>query len=169
MDFDTQLKLQAFLDGELSEDEARAVASLIARDEAAKALHAELKNTRKAIKEAGANAKLPETREFFWSKIEREIQRLEPVAATTRRVSPFEALRRLLMPVSAFAVLVVAGLITYNQLGFGGSSHPSATEVAGRDSNAFTYHDYSAGLTLVWMPFPAENDLAQNGSPATIQ
>src|SRR5580765_8199514 len=98
MDFDTQLKLQAFLDGELADAEAREVASWIARDEEAKALHAELKNTRKAIKESEANVRLPETREFYWSKIEREIQRLEPVAQTARPVSPFEVLRRLLRP-----------------------------------------------------------------------
>lgn len=169
MDFDAQLKLQAFLDGELPEAEAREVVSWIARDEEAKALHAELKNTRKAIKDSEANARLPESREFFWSKIEREIQRLEPVAQTARSVSPFEFLRRLLVPVSAFAVIVVAGLITYNQFGFGGNSYSPETEVAMANSSAFTYHDYSAGMTLVWLPFPAENELAQNGPPATIQ
>jgi len=168
MDFDAQLKLQAFLDGELPEDEAREVVSWIARDEEAKALHAELKNTRKAMKDSEANVRLPGSRDFYWSKIEREIQRLEPVAETKRSVSPFEMLRRLLMPASAFAVLVVAGLITYNQLGFGVRSHAPESEVAMVNSSAFTYHDYSAGMTLVWLPFPAENDLAQKGSPATI-
>lgn len=166
MDFDTQLKLQAFLDGELPEDEAREMVSWIARDEEAKALHAELKNTRKAIKDSEPNVRLPEAREFYWSKIEREIQRLEPVAQTARSVSPLEFLRRLLMPVSAFAVIVVAGLITFYP---GGSSHSPETEVAMANSSAFTYHDYSAGMTLVWLPFPAENELAQNGAPATIQ
>ena len=92
MDFDTQLKLQAFLDGELPEDEAREVASLIARDEEARALHAELKNTRRAIKDSQPNVKLPESREFFWSKVERDIQQLQPVQAISpamRRPRPF--------------------------------------------------------------------------------
>jgi anti-sigma factor RsiW len=169
MDFDTQLKLQAFLDGELPEVEAREVASWLARDAGATGLLNELRNTRKAMKDSEPNVRLPESREFYWSKIEREIQRLEPVAQTTQSVSPFEFLRRLLMPVSAFAVLVVAGLITYIQLGLGGSSHSLETEVAMANSSAFTYHDYSAGMTLVWLPFPAENELAQNGPPATIQ
>jgi anti-sigma factor RsiW len=168
MDFDTQLKLQAFLDGELPEDEAREVVSLIARDEGAKALHAELKNTRKAIKDSEANVRLPESREFFWSKIDREIQRLEPVAQPTRSVSPFEFLRRLLMPASAFAALVIAGLITYNQIAPPGRPHTLETETAMANSDAFTYRDYSTGVTLVWLPFPAENDLAQNGSPAKM-
>lgn len=168
MDFETQLKLQAFLDGELPEDEAREVVSLIARDEGAKALHAELKNTRKAIKDSEANVRLPESREFLWSKIEHEIQRLEPVAQPTRSVSPFEVLRRLLMPASAFAALVIAGLITYNQIAPAGNPHMLETETAMANSDAFTYRDYSTGVTLVWLPFPAENDLAQNGPPVKM-
>ena len=67
MNEEQQLKLQAFLDGELPEDEAREVVSLIARDEGAKALHAELKHTRQALKSSEANVQLPESREFFWS------------------------------------------------------------------------------------------------------
>lgn len=169
MDFDTQLKLQAFLDGELPEDEAREMVSLIARDEEARALHAELKNTRNAVKGSKINVQLPESREFFWSKIERDIQRLEPVRAAAPKVSLFERLRRLLMPMGAFAALVLAGLFTYHQLGLGGRSHGTEMDMAMADADGFTYRDYSAGMTLVWLPFPAENDLAQDGAATTIQ
>ncbi len=169
MDLDTQLKLQAFLDGELPEAEARAMVSLIARDEEAKALHAELKNTRKALKSSEANVQMPESREFFWSKIERDIQLLEPVKPVLPTVSWFDRLRRLLMPMGAMAALALVGLFTYNQLGLGGISGPAETDLAMADSNGFTYRDYSAGMTLVWLPFPAENDLAQDGATTTIQ
>jgi len=168
MDKQQQLKLQSFLDGELPEAEARDVAAWIARDNEARALHAELKNTRKAIKTSEPDVKLPESRGFFWSKIEREIQRLEPAPQPRETVSTFEWIRRLVMPASAAAVLLIAGLITYNQLGFGARVHPES-EMAMADSGAFTYRDYSGGVTLVWLPFPAENDLAQSASPATIQ
>ena len=161
-----QLKLQSFLDGELAEAEASATASWIARDAEATALMNELRNTRKALKASEANVRLPESREFFWSKIEREIQRLEPAPVTKPTFSLFEYLRRLLMPMSAVAVLFIAGFITYNQLGLG---HANESELAMADSNAFTYRDYSAGMTLVWLPFPAENELAQNAAPATLQ
>ena len=70
---DDQLKLQAHFDGELPEPEARAVANWLARDREAVALLAELRNTRKALKGFESDIKLPETREFYWSKIEREI------------------------------------------------------------------------------------------------
>ena len=161
-----QLKLQSFLDGELPEDEAREAASWIARDAEATALVNELRNTRKALKSSEANMQLPESCEFFWSKIEREIQRLGPAPVTKPSVSLFDYLRRLLMPLSAAAVLVIAGLMAFYPAGLG---HSTETEVAMADSNNFTYHDYSAGMTLVWLPFEAENDLAQNSSPPTIQ
>ncbi len=169
MDFDTQLKLQAFLDGELPEDEAMAVVALIARDEEAKALHAELKHTRKALKGSEENVQLPESREFFWSKIERDIQRLEPVRPVAPAIPLFERLRRLLMPMGAFAALVLAGFFTYHQLGLGGLPHGAEVDQSMTGSGGFTYRDYSAGMTLVWLPFPAENDLATGGATTTIQ
>ena len=49
IDQETQLKIQAFLDGELAETEAREITALIARDRDAAALHTELKNTRRAL------------------------------------------------------------------------------------------------------------------------
>ena len=161
-----QLKLQSFLDGELPEDEAGETASWIARDAEATALVNELRNTRKALKGAEANVRLPESREFFWSKIERDIQRLEPVVASRHSVSLFDQLRRLLVPMSAAAVVLLAGLISYQQLG---PRNSAPVEMAVSQGSAFTYQDYSAGMTLVWLTFPSENDLAQNEVPTTIQ
>jgi anti-sigma factor RsiW len=163
-----QLKLQSFLDGELPEDEAREVASWLARDAEATGLLNELRNTRKAIKASEANVRLPESREFFWSKIEREIQRLEPVPQTAERVSPFAFLRRLLAPSAAFAVFLIAGLVAVRQMNFGSSGNILETETALADSSAFTYRDYSAGVTLVWLPYPAEKDLAQPPLTASL-
>ena len=65
INFNTQIKVQAFLDGELPAAEAREVAALIARDREAAALHTELKNTRRAIAGAEQGITLPETREFY--------------------------------------------------------------------------------------------------------
>ena len=91
MDYDAQLKLQAFLDGELPEAEASEVANWLARDREAAALLEELRNTRDALAGFEAGIQLPESREFFWSKVQREIQRLETPAPRARpghRFSP---------------------------------------------------------------------------------
>src|SRR5258706_239311 len=93
-----QLKLQAFLDGELPEREAREILAWTQRDSGAAALLAELKNTRQAMTGAAPQMKVPESREFYWSRIAREVQRQEPRATVARDVSIFAALRRFLVP-----------------------------------------------------------------------
>src|SRR3954451_11736217 len=100
MEHNDELKLQAYLDGELPEPEARQMAKWLAQDQEAVLLHAELKNTRQALAGAEKLVQLPESREFFWSKIEREISRLERTESVPVKQAFFVAWRRLLVPVS---------------------------------------------------------------------
>lgn len=152
MDYQVQLKLQAFLDGELPEAEAREMAALVARDSEASALITELRHTRKALADFEPAAKVPESREFYWSKIEREIRRLEPVPGVTEHVSLFVILRRLLLPASAVAALVIAAMLA----GRWGAPGRAGAEMTMAGSGAFTYTDYANGTTLVWLDYPAE-------------
>jgi len=154
MDFDAQLKLQAYLDGELPEAEAREVANWLARDREAVALHTELRNTREALAGFEVGAEMPESREFFWSKIEREIRRLEPSKPAPSPVPWLARLRRLLVPAAGLALLLVAGL--------------PGSEMETADSGAFVYHDDAAGATLVWLSYPAESEVANNTDLDTI-
>ena len=41
-------------------------------------------------------------------------------------------------------------------------------ETALADAGAFTYRDYAAGTTLVWLSYPAENELADDDEMGTI-
>src|SRR5881227_3547902 len=107
MNYEAQLKVQAYLDGELPEAEAREVANWLAKDREAVALHAELRNTRQAMVGFEIGVTLPESREFFWSKIEREIQRQEQPARQPQSVPFLARLQRFLMPASAVAVLAL--------------------------------------------------------------
>ena len=166
MDHDAQLKLQAYLDGELSETEARKVASWIEKDQDAAALFAELSFTHQDLAQQEQAMLLPESREFFWSKIEREILRQERPPLREKSVPWWVAWRRVLVPVGGAAGLVLAGLIAGGFIG--GSSAPQM-ETATADSGAFTYHDYDAGTTLVWLSYPAENEFAESLPAATIQ
>ena len=75
MDYEAQLKLQSYLDGELPENEAREVANWLGRDPEAVALFTELDQTGKALAGFQEDLSLPESRDFYWSKIRREIQR----------------------------------------------------------------------------------------------
>src|SRR2546421_2442090 len=158
MDHDAQLKLQAYLDGELREAEAREVAKLLAQDQDAVLLHAELKNIRQAVAGAEKPMQLPETREFFWSKIEREIARAERVEPTRAKESFLATWRRLLVPLSAAAALAIIILAMLG--GFGGSSMAESEVTSEDESGGFVYRDDAGGTTLVWLSYPAENEVA---------
>ena len=150
-----QLKLQAFLDGELPEREAREILAWTQRDGDAAALLAELKNTRQAMLKSEPHLSMPESREFFWSKIEREIQRLEPPAAATPDVSIFAVLRRFLLPASAIAALIIAGMIAHfdvpkTVVKSVADSDVTSVETTLASTDATTYRDASEGTTLVW-------------------
>ncbi|HLX68926.1 MAG TPA: hypothetical protein VKV04_04780 [Verrucomicrobiae bacterium] len=163
-----QLKLQAFLDGELPEKDAREVAAWVARDAEATDLLAELRNTRKALADFEPALKLPESREFYWSKIQREIQRLEPVQAPAKSPSLFTLLRRALLPLGAVAVLAVAGVFAFRQFSTqGGTSHTQVNAMLA-DVGAIHYRDQAQGMTVIWLSYPAEKKLADNPPASTL-
>ena len=167
MDYDSQLKLQALLDGELPEAEASEVTQWLARDPEAAALREELRNTQEALVGFEAGIQLPESREFFWSKVQREIQRLE-TPATKPAPAPLSALlRRFLVPASAIALLVIVGVVITRP--GPGPTLAAEIETALADSGAFTYRDYSAGTTLVWLSYPADTEVAENDEMGTIE
>ena len=159
MDLAAQLKLQAWLDGELPEAEARAVADWVAREPEASALAEELRQTRRALAGFEADLRLPESREFFWSKIEREIaRRAAPARVPAPRAAAILAgLRRCLIPATAAALLVLAGAVLIRPGGAPTRGGGAEVEMALADAGAFTYCDYSAGTTLVWFSYPADN------------
>jgi anti-sigma factor RsiW len=162
------LKLQALLDGELPEVEASKVAQWLARDPEAAALSEELRNTRTALAGLETGIQLPESREFFWSKVQRDIQRLETPAAKPASVPLSALLRRFLVPASAIAMVVIAGVML-TRPGPSGLTPAAEIETALADSGAFTYRDYSAGATLVWLSYPADTEVADNDEMGTVE
>jgi anti-sigma factor RsiW len=166
MDAEAQLKLQAFLDGELSDAEAGEVSKWPTQDPEAAALLGELRQTRDALAGVETDLRLPETREFFWSKIEREIGRLEAPAAVA--VPWFAHLRRFLMPATAVALLAIAGFVATRQTGSHRVAGGPEAETSIDDTGAFTYRDYAAGTTLVWLSYPAEYELANEDEGSVV-
>jgi anti-sigma factor RsiW len=162
MNEELQIKVQALLDGELPEAEAREVLSLIARDAGVAALHNELKNTRQALAKFDRHIQVPELREFYWSKIQRELGRLEPPQPEKRPGFLWIWLRRSLIPATGLCAVVLAFLILSPApapapLPIASGQEPEQSADAA-DSGAMTYRDEASGATLVWLSFPAEND-----------
>jgi anti-sigma factor RsiW len=169
MDQEAQLKLQAFLDGELSETEARAMADWVTRDPQAAALLAELRQTSALMAGFETGIKLPESREFFWSKIEREIQRLEKPAPAPAATPWLARLRRLLMPATALALITIAGFVATRQSGPHRLAAGVEIETALADTGTFTYRDYDTGTTLVWLSYPADREPADDEEVGIVQ
>jgi hypothetical protein len=97
-----------------------------------------------------AGITLPESPEFFWSRIQREIQRQPQVAPAPAWVSLFAGWRRWLAPAAAMAVALTAVLLMPR------SGQGPQVETSLNDSGALTYHDFSARTTLVWLSYPAD-------------
>ena len=166
IDRDIQIKIQAFLDGELAEAEAREIAALIACDREAAALHTELKNTRRALAGTEQAITLPESREFYWSKIRREIEKVEQPQPIRPEPSLWQLMSRLLKPVSAVAVVLLLGMIVFNQTG-SVSGDPDLL-VASSDMDAITFRDDTDGTTYVWFADNSENDVANDADDTTL-
>ena len=165
MNWKEQLKLQAFLDGELPDNEAREVLAWTRRDQAAAALLAELKSIREVVAGAEPHLSVPESREFYWSKIQREIERLDPRVTTAATGSIFATLRRLLVPAGAFAALVIALLVVYphfHPTGKAKAANASEVVTSLTDADAVTYRDEQEGTTLVWLSYPADGNSGQD-------
>jgi len=166
MDFDVQLKLQAYLDGELPESEAREVAKLLAQDQHAVRLLGELRNTRQALKGAEAIVQLPESREFYWSKISREIDRLDQPQPVQQKRPFIFRLQRFLVPVSgALAVAVFLGITLFGNSG----TVLGETELATEDMGAITFRSQSEGMTTVWLYDRGDSELSDEPAPDSVE
>jgi anti-sigma factor RsiW len=154
MNEELQLKLQAHLDGELPPDAAAAMARRLETDAEARALAVELKNTRGALAGHEAGVKLPESRDFFWSKIQREIARQETAqeraTAPARKASWLTWAWRTLIPVGALALVVCLVYLRPASPAEDAGFTPEL-EVAADDMGAYTFRDQQTGLTTVWL------------------
>ncbi len=145
MKLDLELKLQALLDAELPPAEAEQVRRLAAADPEAARLLAELQNIKAALRQNEPSAVVPETRPFYWSKIQRQI-RNEAARSPSPALSWSERFRRWLVPLAGMAAVAAVLLVLL---------HPSAPQVALNEvspaagAKARAFRDNSAGINFV--------------------
>ena len=154
-DLPTALILQAHLDGELAPDDAREVVSLLQRDTEVRALFDELKSTRRLLAANEPEISLPESREFYWSKIRRELERLDR-EPPVRPLQAWGILRWLRLALPACAVLVLVAVMLHRSAFAPGPGSPlfavgDEIETPLEELNSFTFRSESARLTVVWV------------------
>jgi anti-sigma factor RsiW len=156
MNAELLLKLQAWVDGELPASEAARVAELVRTDTAAAALAAELRMTRGFLAGNEPEVKLPESREFHWSKIQRAIERAEAEPIARESLPWLAALRRLLVPVSGVALVA---FLTVVSIGIFNRTPPTGTgdellveeETLSRHVETTTWHSQANNMYVVYI------------------
>lgn len=149
-----ELKLQAYLDRELPEGEAREVADWLARAPDAQALLSELKATVTLLRENEPAPILAESREFYWSKIERAIEAAEAVPAGRGDVPFFARFRRFLAPFAGVALVLFLGVLSL-RLNTPAPDpfvqHLAEVESLNESVSSFSFRSQSENMFVVWL------------------
>ena len=156
MNAELMLKLQAWVDGELPPSEAAHLAELVRSDTAAAALAAELRMTHGFLAGNEPEVKLPESREFHWSKIQRAIQRAEAEPRARESLPWLASLRRILVPVSgmalvAFLTVVSIGIFNRNTPTGAGDELLVEEEILSRHVETTTYNSQANNMYVVYI------------------
>ena len=84
MENEDRLKLQAWLDGELPTHEAARVADWVEANPSARELAEELRAVKVALQVGEMPVTVEDSREFYWSQVERQIEAEEPITENTQ-------------------------------------------------------------------------------------
>jgi anti-sigma factor RsiW len=149
---ESKLKLQAHLDNELSGAELRKVAAWLDQDAEARVLYAKLHDVKSIVRGNELEVHLPESRDFYWSKIERAIRQAPVQPAPQSFLSGYPWWVRIFAPALGVAMLLVAGL-TLVKLGTAPTtlSYLHEIETPLEDTSAISFHSQAAGMTVVWV------------------
>jgi len=152
MNHESQLKLQAWLDGELSPADVRDVLRRVEQDAESAALARELKLTRQWLAVGEPNRSVPETREFYWSQISRRLTPRNTPAELS--LSPGRILARWwgwLAPAAAVCVLAAVWLVPRLTPPSSAAVHPAEIETPTDELGSFTFHSDREQMTVVWV------------------
>lgn len=151
MTTETALRLQAWLDGELSGPEAREVQSWLDREPETQALLRELRGVRDAMAEGEVTRRLPESREFFWSKVERSIAATTTSPSVPDRIGGWPRWAVLVIPALATIVLVL--FLVMPSLNDAGPTAASRTDIESPcdDLSSFSFRSEAEGMNVVWI------------------
>jgi len=160
MNVDVGIKLQAYLDGELTGHEAQQVAALIQNDAEARALFGELQQTRSLLAANEPELCLPESREFYWSKIERAIERLETAPVASHVPAWIRFARRHLAALGGATVAAALVVLAAFQMNIISPSLLEEIDNPLDDVGTFSFRSESQKMTLVWIsnPFASEEE-----------
>lgn len=161
-DHEFQQRLQAWIDGELDPAEAQAVAATVERDPAARQLATNLKTISALLRAEAPQPKVPESRDFYWSRIRQGIEQgeREKTRAQEPRTHAAGPLRWLawLVPTGAAALAVSLFFQPNNPFPVAVAPNPPQpaltdheVETPSEDVSSMTFYAAEDSMTVVWL------------------
>lgn len=150
MNHERELKLMAYLDGELSSCESDEVDGWLRHDPQGRALLEELRSTRAALQANEPEHPLPVSPDFYWSQIARAIERDVRGAEPAAHRRPWWA--GWLAPAGATAVTLALAVLAFQMVRQNpalGVGDEIATGEDGGDS--ITFRSEADAITVVWL------------------
>lgn len=136
---ETLLEIQAYADGELEAARRAEVERLLQADPSARALHKELCQMRAAVQAHEPAGRVADSREFYWSQIQRRIAAEDTAAARQPKAAPVFHWLRWLAPILGVAALALIFTLR--------SGAPSSLA----NASAMTFRSDNDGLTIHWI------------------
>ena len=157
MNNEFELKVQALLDGQLAGRERRHVETRLASDETSLRLLEELRWTKDLLAGNEPTVALPESREFYWSKIRAEILRAEKAAVHPSAADAFlwVAWKKYLAPLSGFALVLFLVLGILRFYNFDASEARTRflaqVESPSEEMGAFSFRSQTENIFVIWL------------------
>ena len=153
---ETELRVQALVDGEITGREAEELRACIEGDDALRELHARLTAVRGLMAGAELLRTLPESGDFHWSQISGAIEREDrEVKRLARPVPGVNRLLRWVMPLAGAACLVLLLTLQLNappDLGILlGSDHE--LDLSADEIDVMTFNTGDDAMSIVWLDY----------------
>ncbi len=153
---ETELKVQALVDGELTGREAEDLRARIETDDGLRELHARLTVMRGLMTGAELPRTLPESGDFHWNKIAQSIEREERQAKhMARPASGANWLLRWVLPLAGIACLVLVLSLQQTTMPdldiLLGSDHE--LELSIEDIDVMTFNTGDDTMSVVWLDY----------------
>ncbi len=149
-----KLKIQAYLDGELSKSEAKKIEFLIASDPEAKQAFEELKCAADVLQNNEPEIKMPISRELYWNNIYNQIQQSEsePVSVIDyiRHIKEVLFGKKYLVPVTA-TIIAVLSIFLIKDLAKPIDDHLVFIESTSEEVGSFSFRVQSENMFVVWI------------------
>ena len=150
MSEEEQLKLQSYLDGELTDEERQDVARWLDADEQACAVLDRLKTVSQTLRECEPEYKLDCTPEFYWNGIEREIAQADSDSAPAPSGNWFGWLRshgaQFVGGMAAVAIVLFAITVLTRE-----PEVAASWEVLDPNTAMVNYSDFDNNITVVML------------------